>query len=552
MNDTIQITFPAENRTVTVPAGRSLLDMLRLAGIYIDAPCGGRGTCGKCLVSVDGKAPRLACTCYPDRDITAALPPADGRIIREENADFADYEDADSAGYKRADSIHYERADSAEYESADPEGEHFLAAADIGTTTVVLFLVRESDGKTIAVSSCTNPQTAYGADVITRIHEVLAHGSDTLTGCIRNAVDRLLTEASLRAGISPGRIRALSVVGNTCMHHLFLGIPVHTLAHAPYHPAVTHALKKTASQLGLYACPGADVYTPPNISGFVGGDTVACMTYTRLDRQPEWTLLLDIGTNGEIVLGCSKRLIACSAAAGPAFEGAGISCGMRGTEGAVIHAAWSEGAWELETVGDAPPAGICGSGLLDITAALLESGQMEPSGLLTEGGPVVLAGDCHATPAQDRTEVPAQDRRFIPAQDCPEAPAERHTVELTQKDIRALQLAKAAICAGIRLLCSHARIRLDDIRTVLLAGAFGSSLSPDSACAIGLIPPGLRGRIRPIGNAAGEGARLLVLHEEEKEYAQALAAKTEYLELASCRQFQDTFVDELEFPEPDR
>ena len=254
--------------------------------------------------------------------------------------------------------------------------------------------------------------------------------------------------------------------------------------------------------------------TLPNIAGFGGGDTVGCLVATRFDRLEELSLLIDIGTNGEMVLGDRRRRIACSTAAGPAFEGAKISCGMRGVAGAVDHVTWRDGGMSWHVIGEGPAEGLCGSGLLDLTAALLEEGVIDETGRL-EGGAYRL---------------------------CP-------GVTLTQKDVREVQLAKGAIRAGIELLAEALGADVEDIRTVYLAGAFGNYLTPASACRVGMIPPVLEGRVVPIGNAAGEGAKLCALSREEFAYSQRLAAATELLELAALPAFQDRFIGALGFSE---
>ena len=255
-------------------------------------------------------------------------------------------------------------------------------------------------------------------------------------------------------------------------------------------------------------------YVLPNIAGFVGGDTVGCMVSTRFDRKEALSLIIDIGTNGEMVLGDKHRRIACSTAAGPAFEGAKISCGMRGADGAVDHVWMENGEVKYHVIGDAPPEGLCGSGLLDLVAVLLDLEIIDESGRM-EGKQYTLCD--HVT--------------------------------LTQKDVREVQLAKAAIRAGIELLAETLHRDVSDIQNVYLAGAFGNYLTPASACRIGMIPPVLLDRITPIGNAAGEGAKLCALNREEYLYSQRLAKETEFLELASLPQFQDCYVDALEFSE---
>ena len=467
------VTFLPQTITVSVPAGTTLLQAQRDAGLRPDAPCAGHGTCGKCRVILNGQEV-LACRTIVDRDMTVHTRVAEAVTILTEGLTAA----------------------------VTPDGtDDYVLACDIGTTTVVAYLLDGHSGALLARSSAMNPQSQFGADVISRIQHALAGGGEALSDCIRETLRALCADAAAQAGIDPAAITRAAIVGNTAMHHLLLGIDPSPLVTPPYMPAVRDALPIGCARI------------LPNIGGFVGGDTVGCMTATRFDRREELTLLIDIGTNGEMVLGDKHRRVACSTAAGPAFEGAKISCGMRGAPGAVDHVTVKKGQLSYTVIGGGKPKGLCGSGLLDLTAALLETGVIDESGRMEEDFSL-----------------------------CP-------NVTLTQRDVREVQLAKAAIRAGIELMCAHLGKRPEDIRAVLLAGAFGSYMDPASACRIGMIPPVLLEKIQPIGNAAGEGAKLCALCEREYAYSQDLAANTEFLELASMSDFQDCYVDALEFEE---
>lgn len=469
------VFFMPHGKKVSVPEGTTLLQAQIAAGLRPDAPCGGKGLCGKCQVLADG-AEVPACQTVVNRDMTVSLTerPSEkilaGSILTETKSDGTD---------------------------------SYALAFDIGTTTVVAYLLDGKTGDQLAQSSAMNPQQQYGADVISRIQEVLEHGSSAMSGCIRETMVALCREVCRQAGITPEEITVSAIVGNTAMHHLLLNIDPKPLVTPPYMSAVSKAME----------LPGG-VRVLPNIAGFVGGDTVGCLVCTRFDQQEALTLLIDIGTNGEMVLGNKNRRIACSTAAGPAFEGAKISCGMRGAEGAVDHVWLENGEIRFHVIGDTRPLGLCGSGVLDLTAVLLELGTIQESGRMS----------CEAFTLCEN-------------------------VVLTQKDIREVQLAKAAIRAGIELLVETMGARVRDIQKVFLAGAFGSYMNPRSACRIGMIPPVLAGRIEAIGNAAGEGAKLCALSREEFAYSQRLSDTTEFLELASLPQFQDRYVDALEFEE---
>ena len=482
----IQLTFLPDNITVNAEPGTTVLKAMLDAGLSPDAPCGGRGTCGKCKVLISGETV-LACKTIVQQDMTVTLP------VREETAILTEGRSTGTCA----------------------DGTHAYAAAiDIGTTTLVAFLLDGRTGEVLATASAMNPQTRYGADVIARIEAAMESDEPVLQNAILPRLRELLRELTQLGGIRLQDITLVSVVGNTAMHHLFLNIDPKPLVTPPYMPAVREALELPAAPL-LPIHPNGILRILPNIAGFVGGDTVGCMTAVDFGALNSLTLMIDIGTNGEMVLGTKNRRIACSTAAGPAFEGARISMGMRGSPGAIDHVWIENGELRHHTIGETAAKGICGSGLLDLVACLLELGILDESGYLEEA-PYFVPGTC---------------------------------VTLTQKDIREVQLAKAAIRAGIELMCVHLGVTPGQIRSVLLAGAFGSYMDPRSACRIGMIPPVLLDRIQPIGNAAGEGAKKCAVSAASYAYSQKLAAETEFLELASRPEFQDCFVDALEFCE---
>jgi uncharacterized 2Fe-2S/4Fe-4S cluster protein (DUF4445 family) len=489
-----KITFSEEQKVYMAEEGMTVLDAERAAGLTPDAPCGGKGTCGKCKIRLDGEV-QLACQTIIHSDLVI-----DTGVRKEQQTQIL------MEGESR-------KCDLA----PDPfpaDVEHpLLAAVDLGTTTVVAYLLDGKTGELLARKSMLNPQRQYGADVIMRSSYAMEHGSEVLGDCIRRAVTVLLREAARECGGSWEDIVQLVMVGNTCMHHLFLEIPTDSLVLAPYEPKVKHAIRRKASECGIQLHPEAEVCWLPIIGGFVGADTVGCILSAAMDTEEKLTLMVDIGTNGEMVLGNKDGLTACSTAAGPAFEGAKISCGMRGSEGAIDHV-WIENdqiCWHV--IGDVAPTGICGSGLLDAVACFLKKGIVDESGKM--------------------------DETFYFTQD----------VYLNQRDIRELQLAKAAIAAGIRMLCKQRGVKVDAIEQLLLAGAFGNYMDPESACAIGLLPTELRGRIHSIGNAAGDGAQMAVLNAKEYLHSTQLAEHTECIELALDPEFQDVYVDEMEFPE---
>lgn len=467
------------DRILTVPAGITLMQALHAAHLHMDAPCGGNGTCGKCKVIIDGKV-FLACQYTVNEDLTITLPQTQNAIILTNGLSVTTQADGENA---------------------------YALAFDIGTTTVVCYLLDGRTGETLAQASCLNPQTGFGGDVISRLQYALCHKDAALQTAVSEALARLTQEVASKAGISQEEIALAGIVGNTAMHHLLLNLDPKPLTTPPYMPKVTDAMEIPAKGLLPIAKDGI-LRILPNIAGFVGADTVSCLVATRFDAFEKLTLMIDIGTNGEMVLGDKNGFLVCSTAAGPAFEGAKISCGMRGTEGAVDHVWLENGKIVYHTIGDAEPVGLCGSGLLDLVAVLLETGDIMGTG-----------------------RMPCKQYRLG-----------NSPVILTQQDIREVQLAKGAIRAGIELMCERLGRQLEDIHTVLLAGAFGNYLDPKSACRIGMIPPCLEEKIQSIGNAAGIGAKLCAVNQEEFEYSKHLGAKAEFLELASLPQFQDRYV----------
>ena len=473
-----------ENMTIEAPAGANLLEVLRAAGFGPDAPCGGKGTCGKCKVLVNGNE-QLACKTIIEEDMEVTLPESGKAEILAKGI----------TARVRADG-----------------NDRYALAFDLGTTTVVAYLMDGMTSEVLSRCSCVNPQTRYGADVISRIQYAMDGGAEELAETVRKALAELTEQAAKMAGICPKEITVVSIVGNTAMHHLLLGIDPKPLTVPPYMPSVKAAMEMKADFLPV--AEEAVLRILPNIAGFVGADTVGCLVATRFDALKELTLMIDIGTNGEMVLGNRDGFLACSTAAGPAFEGAKISCGMRGAEGAVDHVKLEGNTVTYSVIGGGKAVGLCGSGLLDLVAVLLANEDIGESGRMEET--YTLPGS---------------------------------SVSLTQKDVREVQLAKAAIRAGIELMCQKRGVKTEDIQKVYLAGAFGSFMDPASACAIGMIPPCLIDRIESIGNAAGEGAKLCAVSREEFDYSKRLAEKAEFLELASMEDFNDCYVDCLMFEE---
>lgn len=416
-------------------------------------------------------------------------------------------------------------------------------AFDIGTTTIVGYLLDLISGKELGVVSTLNPQAQFGADVISRITFAGNHegGLGKLHNAVTDAINRLIGEAAERAGKSRNNIYGISVAANTTMHHLFLGINPRNIAVSPYVSVVNQGLVVNAAELGLEINGAGQVFVLPNIAGFVGADTTAVLLATELDKSEHINLIVDIGTNGEIALGSREKIVACSAAAGPAFEGAQISSGMRGAVGAIDHISFGA-CLEYTVIGGGSPVGICGSALLDGVAGLVELGIIDKRGRF-------LAPDKLTNPKavgfKDRLIQHEGTWAFLLA----DSGQTRHgrPIMITQNDIRQLQLAKGAMAAGVRILMETSGVQLGDIKEVLLAGAFGNYLNPHSACVIGLIPGELENKIRMIGNAAGTGAKLALLSAGEFSRADAIATSVTFVELGSYPRFNSIFAENTYF-----
>ena len=470
--------------------GETLLDALRGAGAAVHAPCGGNGTCRQCRVRVTG--PLLAADGtvreYREEDVLACRVRPAGAVrvtLPEAGADRV-----------RLDAL-----------TLPGGGEGLGLAADIGTTTVAVYLYDLATGRCIARCGERNAQCAYGADVISRIRFAETPGGlETLTRAVRDQLGAMLR--ALCPDLS--RLRRAALAGNTVMEHLFAGLSPAGIGRAPFAPLSLFGFERAAAEFlpGLPA--DCMLYLCPAVSGYVGGDITAGLLASGAARSAETVLFLDVGTNGEMALGDRDGFLCCAAAAGPAFEGAEIACGSRAVPGAIFAV---DRDLTVHVIGGCSAETLCGSGLIDAAAALLENGLLDETGR--------LRGERY-----DLT-----DRVFVTAQ-----------------DLRQLQLAKAAVRAGIETLLARSGKRYTDVSAVLLAGGFGASMDLRSACAIGLLPPALREKTRHVGNSAGLGAALC-LTDCGREGVRRAAARCRYLELSGARDFDERFVDAMFFDE---
>ena len=420
-------------------------------------------------------------------------------------------------------------------EGGDTREESYGVAFDLGTTTVVGTLMNLRTGMAEAVRSTLNGQAPFGADVISRI----SHGmqGDEAKAELREAIQRtmntVLQELYESAGVARERVYETVVVGNATMLHLLLGIDATPISMMPFTPAFREPLYLPAREVGLDIHPGGYVQTLPVIGAYVGADIVAGVVATGLAREDKLRVFVDVGTNGEIVLGSVKRVLCTAAPAGPAFEGSQIRCGMRATDGAIEGVTLSDHV-ELQVIGgDITPKGICGSGLVDTVA------QLRLVGLLDAGGKMRSREEVPEHPLSDRLITIEGVRAFLLAEN----------VYLSQRDVRELQFGKGSIATGIKVLMDVMGVTVADLDEVLLGGSFGSYLNPESAKIIGLVPPVDVDRILSVGNTAGEGAKMSLLSFRERQVAFELPDKMEYVELSGRSDFNDSFVSVLQFPE---
>jgi len=397
-------------------------------------------------------------------------------------------------------------------------------AVDIGTTKVAGYLLDLETGKTLASKGLMNPQISYGEDVVSRIVAASKSPADAakLQSLLTEALSQLAADLCAETDTKPREIVEAVVVGNTAIHHLFLGLPVKQLGLAPYVPTVDAAMDVKAREIGLKIAPGAYVHLLPNIAGYVGADHVAMLLATRIADAKQTTLAIDIGTNTEICLNHKGKMTSVSCASGPAFEGAHIKFGMRAAPGAIEHVRLDGGKLEVQTIGGEAPVGICGSGLLDVVAQLRLNEIVQNSGKMVVH-PLIRNQD-------GKMEFVLAERQGL------------DDITLSQKDVRELQLAKAAIRLGIQALVEAEELEESDLDQVIIAGAFGTFIDVKSAIIIGMLPDLPLERFTQVGNAAGTGARLALISNVERKKADEIARQDEYIELAKIPNFNRKFA----------
>jgi uncharacterized 2Fe-2S/4Fe-4S cluster protein (DUF4445 family) len=621
----LKITFLPDKKDIEVNKGTTALEALERAGINIDTPCGGKGTCGKCKILIKKgistatlieknllseeeikKGFRLACQAKLFKDSIIEVPSeirldfkrvfssnSKGDIHRTKNnfslesnlkKVFLDLEKPslddqrsdwerikDGLSLKKIENISnlkislqilkkipilIRKADFKitvticndeiiDIESGNTAKKSYGIAFDIGTTTVVGYLIDLGSGEELSAVAKTNPQVIHGDDVISRIGFAQQHKDDLekLQKEIVITLNEIIRETTQKAKIDKCNIYEVVIVGNTCMHHLFLGINPSYIAPSPYIPVIKESLSLKVKDIpGLSLNPAANIYMLPNISAFVGADILAGILSTSMWREDKAVLLVDLGTNGEVVLGSEGKLWACSAAAGPAFEGSRIGSGMRAAEGAIDKVKIDNKFITYKVIEDGKVRGICGSGLIDLIAELLKLGLINKSGKLIdrEEGNSELSEEI-----RKRIIKGQKGNKFLLVKG--KETENGKPIYLTQRDIREVQLAKAAIFAGIKILLKEVNIPLEDIQEIFLAGAFGNFIDKKSAVRIGLLPNLPLKKIESVGNAAGRGAEITLCSNKMRKVGEEISKKVKYVELSSRSDFQEEFIKAIIF-----
>ena len=592
------IDFEPVGRRGKCQRNESLLACARRLGVGISSICGGKGTCHACKVQVlSGTVSkptsseleaftsqelkggwRLACQTYPSSDCKLSVPPESMTTAQRTQVEgleitvqleppvkayrlqlaapslSAPHADADRLleALNQQHQLHCGKVDIDTMRTLLPKlrswnwecqaivrNDEVIAlvpwsnrqlglAIDLGTTKIAGYLVDLSDGRTLAAKGRMNPQISYGEDIISRINGVIKSPDEgvRLRKLVAEALNQLSVELCTEANANAEEIVEAVVVGNTAMHHLFLGLPVRQLALPPFVPAVSRALDIKAHDLGLHIAPGAYVHLLPNIAGFVGADHVAMLLATEVWQAEGPVLALDIGTNTEVSLASNGRISTVSCASGPAFEGGHIKDGMRAATGAIERLRIADDSIQYQTIDQAPPIGICGSGILDALSQLYLAGIIDEGGRIMDNHPRV------------RTYKGQREFVLVSKKERDGHPA----ISITQQDIRELQLAKAAIRTGIQVLLETKGCAEEEIKQVIIAGAFGSYIDIANAVTIGMLPLLPLSCFQQVGNAAGMGAKLALISLSKRAEAQAIASRVKYIELASAPNFEQTFI----------
>lgn len=596
---THQIKVKSKNtiKKIKCNDGDVLLKILLKNGFDINAYCGGEGICGKCKVKLSGdidkpkeqetkfldqkeinKGYRLSCLYKVTDDLEVYLEEQEEitvmtggiiteldinldlskekvklskatlenqtdylkRIFKKTNTQKIDYNSLvkipDLVKNNKV-SVLKRKDEILNITTNDKNNNFYGLAVDIGTTTIVIYLLDLNTGEEIDVTSFYNPQKKYGADVISRINYTQSNenGIKEMKEVLIKQLNKGIKELTKNNGIAIDDIYKISMVGNTIMLHLLLGIDSISIAKSPYIPVFTEELELNSSEIGLNINQNGIVQILPSISGYVGADIIGDMLTINIDRLKGNNLMIDIGTNGEIVLNKGDEIYSCSAAAGPAFEGANITFGTAGILGAISNFKIEGKEFKYSTIGNKEAIGICGSGLLDMIAELYKNGFIEPSGKIVEEKILKTWKKKFLKEYKDQRAIKITNNNVS------------KKIYLTQQDIREVQLAKGAIAAGIKILLQKTELKTKDIDRVFLAGGFGSYLNSDNACYIKMIPKSLKDKIIQIGNGAGTGAKIYLLNKKAKNRAIEIKEKVNYIELSVNKEFQTEYINSMSF-----
>lgn len=544
----MQVTFLPSNIKKIAECGENLLDIAASADLMLDVSCGGQGSCGKCRVRIlsgltevadpaetDALSKeeldlgyRLACRLRVTDDLEVLIPEIGAIQSGKTKTQFM------PEGFIR---------EIAVLEPGDVRAKNYGIAFDIGTTTVVGMLWDLNSGNMMGAFAKTNPQNTFGADVISRIQAAQGNPENlkNLQFKIKTCLNDIIKDFTANYGVDHDTIYEVTIVGNTTMSHLLLGVDPSSLAKAPFAPVFCAASDFSGRELGLDVNPLANIHLLPNIAGHVGSDIVGVLLATGMMDRKGLHLAIDVGTNGEILLAKDGQVLACSTAAGPAFEGAEILCGMRASDGAIEGIAIDQGEITLSIIGNQKPLGICGSGIIDGIAQLLDAGLIDHTGRLMDQAGAIK----NSQPASlvSRLRDGSKGREFVLAYG-PDA----GDIVMTQKDIREVQLAKGAIASGIIIMLNTFNSDVSEIESISLAGAFGNYIRKESGLRIGLFPLIPIEKIISVGNAAGTGACMALLSISERAWASSQASRVTHIELASAKDFQQEFINAMSFP----
>ena len=590
--DPVKLMVSPDNLEIEVAPQANLMTELAKVGVMLTSPCGGEGTCQKCrVIASEGQADFwLACQTKIESDLAIEVPltsrASEMRILAGGTSRKVTFAPAIVKRFAKLSNQTLQgsiseidlliqtldlRADLKaeceilkklpimlrksnwgltaitcqerilDLELGDTSDIAYGLALDIGTTTIVGTLVDLSTGKDLAVSSTVNRQVQHGHDVIARIKFSMekGHGLNILQELVKESVNQVLIEVAETAEVDPYQIYEATIAGNTTMSHLMLGVSPESLGSLPYTPVFSNAINVSAIDIGLKTHPKANVHFLPNIGGYVGSDTIAAILATELDQIDSRTrMLIDIGTNCEIVLRRGGNLFACSTPAGPAFEGAKINCGMYAGDGAIECVSLNDDC-QTKTIGRGESIGICGSGIVDIGSELLRTGIVDFTGRMLPKSelPDDLPKGLRERVIDHNGEIEYRVTNSTNGQ----------PIVFTQRDMRELQLAKAAIRSGIDVLIKEVGITVEDLDQLLIAGGFGSYLNKANAIRLGLIPDLPHNRIKIIGNAAITGAKLALISQDQRRRGQTVASEIQHLQIAETPDFQAQFIEAMIF-----